>query len=185
MTKDQQADQARKGLIDSVKGKAKEVVGAVTGNDSLTAEGQLEQAQAHERRSAGVSEAVADAQTAQAEALANEAESEGDRSRLAATAQAADEKRSIRAEQDAQYRTAEEAGRQDAVRAREKAEDDAQKRIAQAKVDEDQQIRSAAKQWSDAVDDFGQAKGEADTLQDQANRLRERAQATTEESELP
>ena len=46
MTKHEKADQARKGLIDSVKGKAKEIVGAVTGNDSLTAEGQLEQTQA-------------------------------------------------------------------------------------------------------------------------------------------
>ena len=27
------ADEARKGLVDSVKGKAKEIVGAVTGND--------------------------------------------------------------------------------------------------------------------------------------------------------
>ena len=46
MTEHNKADQARKGLIDSVKGKAKEIAGAVTGNDSLTAEGQLEQTQA-------------------------------------------------------------------------------------------------------------------------------------------
>ena len=46
MNEDSKADQARKGLFDSVKGKAKEVAGAVTGNDSLTAEGQLEQTQA-------------------------------------------------------------------------------------------------------------------------------------------
>jgi hypothetical protein len=37
MTESGKADETRKGLIDSVKGKAKEVVGAVTGNDSLTA----------------------------------------------------------------------------------------------------------------------------------------------------
>ena len=36
-------------MVDSVKGKAKEVVGAVTGNDSLTAEGQLDQVNAKER----------------------------------------------------------------------------------------------------------------------------------------
>ena len=46
MNEDSKANQARKGLFDSVKGKAKEVAGAVTGNDSLTAEGQLEQTQA-------------------------------------------------------------------------------------------------------------------------------------------
>jgi uncharacterized protein YjbJ (UPF0337 family) len=39
MTEHSKADEARKGLIDSVKGRAKEIAGAVTGNDSLTAEG--------------------------------------------------------------------------------------------------------------------------------------------------
>ena len=53
-------------LIDSVKGKAKEVFGAVIGNDSLTAEGQLEQTQAQERKEANSVEAVADAEAAQA-----------------------------------------------------------------------------------------------------------------------
>ncbi len=42
MSEQNKADEARQGLIDSVKGKAKEVFGAVTGNDSLTAGGQLE-----------------------------------------------------------------------------------------------------------------------------------------------
>ena len=59
MTEHDKADQARKGLIDSVKGKVKEVAGAVTGNDSLTAEGQLEQTQARERKEANSVEAIA------------------------------------------------------------------------------------------------------------------------------
>ena len=46
MSEHEKAEQARKGLVDSIKGKAKEIVGAVTGSDSLTAEGQLEQTQA-------------------------------------------------------------------------------------------------------------------------------------------
>ena len=66
MTEHDRADQARKGLIDSIKGKAKEVAGAVLGNDSLTAEGQLEQTQAQERKEANSVEAVADAEAAQA-----------------------------------------------------------------------------------------------------------------------
>jgi uncharacterized protein YjbJ (UPF0337 family) len=70
------ADQARKGLIDSVKGKAKEIAGAVTGNDSLTAEGQLEQVQAKERKEANAVEAVADAEAAQARQEAAEATAE-------------------------------------------------------------------------------------------------------------
>ncbi|HEX2283449.1 MAG TPA: CsbD family protein, partial [Mycobacterium sp.] len=35
MSEHSKADESRKGLIDAVKGKAKEVAGAVTGNDSL------------------------------------------------------------------------------------------------------------------------------------------------------
>ena len=65
MTEHDKADQARKGLLDSIKGKAKEVAGAVLGNDSLTAEGQLDQAQAQERKEANSVEAVADAEAAQ------------------------------------------------------------------------------------------------------------------------
>ena len=38
--------QARKGLLDWVKGKLKEVAGAVTGNDTLTEQGQLQREQA-------------------------------------------------------------------------------------------------------------------------------------------
>jgi uncharacterized protein YjbJ (UPF0337 family) len=62
MTEHDKADQARKGLVDSVKGKAKEIVGAMTGNDSLTAEGQLEQTQVRDRKEANSVEAVADAE---------------------------------------------------------------------------------------------------------------------------
>ena len=68
MSEQDKSGQARKGLIDSVKGKAKEVVGAMTGNDSLTAEGQLEQTQAKERKEANSVEAVADAEADQARA---------------------------------------------------------------------------------------------------------------------
>ena len=77
MTEHNKADQARKGLIDSVKGKAKEIAGAVTGNDSLTAEGQLEQTQAQQRKEANSVEAVADAEAAQAHADATRARLEG------------------------------------------------------------------------------------------------------------
>ena len=73
MSEHEKADQARKGLVDAVKGKAKEIAGAVTGNDSLTAEGQLEQTQAQERREANAQEAVADAKATEAQSEAAEA----------------------------------------------------------------------------------------------------------------
>ena len=89
MTEHDKADQARKGLIDSVKGKAKELVGAVTGNDSLTAEGQLEQTQAQQRRDANSVEAVADAEAEQARVQAADAKLEGAQQRVAVNAEAA------------------------------------------------------------------------------------------------
>lgn len=89
MTDQDKADQARKGLIDSVKGKAKEIAGAMTGNDSLSAEGQLEQTQAQQRKEANSVEAVADAEAEQARAEATEARLEGAEERIAVNARTA------------------------------------------------------------------------------------------------
>jgi uncharacterized protein YjbJ (UPF0337 family) len=59
-------------------GKAKEVAGAVTGNDSLTAGGCLQQAEVTARQEAATAEAVADAQRTEA------AEEIAEKARLAA-----------------------------------------------------------------------------------------------------
>ena len=67
MSKDQKATEAREGLKDAIVGKAKEVAGAVSGNDSLTAEGQLQQTEASHRRDATARQSLADAQQAEAE----------------------------------------------------------------------------------------------------------------------
>jgi len=60
--RDGSAEQARQNLMGKLSGKAKEVAGAVTGNDSLTAEGRLQQAEVTARQEAATDEAVADAQ---------------------------------------------------------------------------------------------------------------------------
>ena len=125
MTEHNKADQARKGLIDSVKGKAKEIAGAVTGNDSLTAEGQLEQTQARERKEANSVEAVADAEAAQAHADATEAKLAGAEERAAVSAKTAAVENSVRTEQAAHHRAAEQAGQRDAARAKAQSERDA------------------------------------------------------------
>src|ERR1700712_1460015 len=110
MTEHDKADEARKGLVDSVKGKAKEIAGAVTGNDSLTAEGQLQQTEAEERRAAGSAQAEAEAEAARAESLVNEARIEGAEQRIAVDAQTAAAENAARSEQANQKLTAEEAG---------------------------------------------------------------------------
>ncbi len=55
------SEEARSGLLAAVTGKAKVVAGAVLGNDSLAAEGQLQQAEAQARSEAGTTQALADA----------------------------------------------------------------------------------------------------------------------------
>ena len=83
------ATEARKGLLGSVAGKAKEVAGAVLGNDSMTREGQLQQAGAVERRTANSEQAVADAEAAEAaQRLRAENEKARDHSRAAAAEEA-------------------------------------------------------------------------------------------------
>src|SRR4051795_10936405 len=67
------AGQARKGLAATITGKVKEVTGAVLGNDSLAAEGQLQQAEAAARKDASALDAVAQAEAREAaEKLARE-----------------------------------------------------------------------------------------------------------------
>jgi uncharacterized protein YjbJ (UPF0337 family) len=68
MRNDATSDEARKGLFDSVAGKAKEVAGALTGKADLIKEGHLQQADARARREANSQEAIADAQAKQAAA---------------------------------------------------------------------------------------------------------------------
>jgi uncharacterized protein YjbJ (UPF0337 family) len=59
---DEIAGAARAGLAKNIAGKAKEMVGAVIGNDSLVAEGRLNQAEAMRRKEAAADEALARAE---------------------------------------------------------------------------------------------------------------------------
>ena len=53
--------EAVKGVVEDVKGRAKEAVGAVTGKDDLTREGQAQQDKAEAQRNAAKKEAEAEA----------------------------------------------------------------------------------------------------------------------------
>jgi uncharacterized protein YjbJ (UPF0337 family) len=53
--------EAVKGVVEDVKGRAKEAVGAVTGQDDLTREGQAQQDKAEAQRNAAKKEAEAEA----------------------------------------------------------------------------------------------------------------------------
>lgn len=60
-----------KGVVEGVKGKAKEAVGAVTGNDDLTREGRAQQDKAESQRE--VAKKEAEAEKARGKAAADEA----------------------------------------------------------------------------------------------------------------
>jgi uncharacterized protein YjbJ (UPF0337 family) len=61
-----------KGVVEDVKGKAKEAVGAVTGNDELKQEGTAQQEKAEAQRDVAIKEG--EAEKARAVAAAREAE---------------------------------------------------------------------------------------------------------------
>ena len=72
MTNDSGPENAAKGVMEDVKGKAKEVIGEVTGDDSKEREGRAQQDKAQSERDVAKNEAKADA--ARSEASAHEAE---------------------------------------------------------------------------------------------------------------
>jgi uncharacterized protein YjbJ (UPF0337 family) len=185
MTDHKKADEARKGLFDSVKGKVKEVAGAITGNDSLTAEGQLEQTQANERKEANSFEAVADAEAAEAHAQVTEARAEGTQERVAVNAQTAAVERSVRDLQADQKRRAEQAGQQQASQDRVRAELDAQAEIQRAKNEERAEIDSATEEVVDAVDDHLATVQESSAAKAEADRIRQQADKLTNQADLP
>ena len=72
MARDSGPESGAKGIVEDVKGKAKEVAGEVTGDESKEREGRAQQGKAHAQRDVAKHEAEADA--ARSEAAAREAE---------------------------------------------------------------------------------------------------------------
>jgi uncharacterized protein YjbJ (UPF0337 family) len=185
MSEHDKADEARKGLFDSVKGKAKEVAGAMTGNDSLTAEGQLEQTQARERKDANSIQAIADAEAEQARAKATEAKLEGAEERIAVDARTASVESSIVTQQAAQKAAAEQAAQHESARAATQAEIDAQREVERAEAQERVDVRAAASDATEAVDEHQAALDEAADARAAADEARQRAEKLTENADLP
>jgi uncharacterized protein YjbJ (UPF0337 family) len=185
MSEHEKAEQARKGLIDSIKGKAKEIIGAVTGNDSLTAEGQLEQTQAQQRKEANSVEAVADAEAAQARAERTGARVDGAHERFAVNAETAAVQNSVREQQSAQKRAAEQAAGLGAARAETRADLDAQREAQRAKAEEREEISAATEQAVDAAAEHQSSVRAASAAQAEADRIRRQADKLSDEADLP
>jgi uncharacterized protein YjbJ (UPF0337 family) len=185
MTEQHKADDARKGLIDSVKGKAKEIVGAITKSDSLTAEGQLQQAQAKERKEAGTAEALADAEADQARIEMTNAKLDSVDARNRVDARTESAKGLAEAEQSAQKRAADQDARQAVARESVKAEADARREVGRASAQEQAQARTADAEVSDALADRQAAVAEAARAHAKADHLRAQAQDVPGDTDQP
>ena len=176
MTEHSKADDARKGLIDSVKGRAKEIVGAIIKNDSLTAEGQLEQAQARDLKEASTAETLADAETKEAGAELTNAKLDSVDARNRVDARIAAPKGAAETEQ---------AARRAAARESVQAEADAQREVQQASAEEQAQVRAADEQVSDALDDHQAAVADAAKARAKADDLRVQAEDLPSDADRP
>jgi uncharacterized protein YjbJ (UPF0337 family) len=75
MSSDSGPEAGAKGVVEGLKGKAKEVAGTVTGNDDLQSEGRAQQDKADAERDVAAKEAEAESERAKAKALEAEQES--------------------------------------------------------------------------------------------------------------
>lgn len=184
MSADDAAGQARKGLLDTAKGKAKEVFGALSGNDSLTSEGQLLQQQAQDRKEAAGTEAVAHAQAAEAAEQLAEVREAGTEDRAALSAEAATEQAAVRDQQDAERVRAERAGRHEAVAGQANAQARADQQLRQAATEGFAEEAAVTDEAARAVGRHRKLIEEASEAETDAARARRVAEALTDEGGL-
>jgi uncharacterized protein YjbJ (UPF0337 family) len=171
------AEQARAGMLTAVTGKAKEMAGALTGNDELTEEGQLQQAQAAAQREATTTDALAEAQAEQATDHLHNDKQHAQQQRHAAAAAAEDRTRhAVAAAASEQARIEAEAAQ------REQAEQIQVRKQGAAELarnaEQAQHTRAAADAHErDAQHRHDQLLGEADAELDRAAQLRRHANA--------
>jgi uncharacterized protein YjbJ (UPF0337 family) len=141
MTHDSSGE-ARKGLVDSIAGKAKEIAGALTGKSDLVQKGQVQQQAAATRREANSEDAVADAQLKRTADEQRDVQQHLAAERRRADDAAAEQRRSIEREADAEIARGNDAARRREVSDRENA------RVQAA----DQLHETAAEAQTNAVD---------------------------------
>src|SRR5688572_15946640 len=120
------AAEAREGLSDSLAGKAKEVAGAVSGKDDLVEEGQLQQAEARNRKVALADEAIADAKREETARELRETNREAAAQEAAASARARREESVVEQQRESEHAVADRVAEQQESAGRESAEQQAE-----------------------------------------------------------
>lgn len=178
------AGQARTGLLETVTGKAKEIAGALTGNDELTEEGQLRQAKAAAQREASASDALAQAKAEQATAQLREDTQRAEQQRRAAHAEAEDRARRV-----SHAAAAEQASIDAEAAQREEAEQAQARKQGAAELARNAEHAQRTRATADAHERDGQHQhnqlhSEADAELDQAAQLRRQAAAVGSDNDL-
>jgi uncharacterized protein YjbJ (UPF0337 family) len=178
------AGQARQDLLATVTGKAQEVAGALTGNDELTEEGQLRQAQAAAQREASTSAALAEAKAEQATDQLHEDKQHAQQQRHVAAAAAED-----RARQAVHAAASEQASIEAEAAQREHAEQAEIRKQGAAELarnaEQAQHTRADADAHErDAQRHHDQLLSEADAELDRAAQLRRHADAVGSDTDL-
>ena len=171
MTNDN-ASEAREGLLDGVTGKVKEVAGAVSGNDDLVQEGQLQQEESRHRKAAVADQAIAEAKQEEAAEELQDTTREVDQQRDAVHARAAQEESLVDQQRGSEHSAAEqEAARLEAARA-DAAEQHAD-RVAETRLQEAESLREDADRTEEqAAAEQARLEREAAEAEQQAQRLR-------------
>jgi uncharacterized protein YjbJ (UPF0337 family) len=166
------AAQAREGLTDSLAGKAKEVAGAVSGKDDLVEEGQLQQAEARNRKAALADEAIADAEREDAARGLRETNREVAEEKGAASVHAQREESVVQRQRESEHVVAERDAEQQEATGRESAEQQAEA-LAETRLREAEATAAdAASAENKAAAESIRLEREAATADQQAAQLR-------------
>lgn len=170
------ASEARAGLLDSVAGKAKEVAGAVRGKDDLVEEGQLQQTEAANRRSAVADDAIARAKREEAEKVSEQADRDAAVRKAAARDEAERAEAGVESQRDGEHAVADQKAAQQAAADREAAEREAEQ-LAEARLREAEAIaEDAGTTEKQATDERLRLQRAAAAADDEAARLRSETQ---------
>jgi uncharacterized protein YjbJ (UPF0337 family) len=137
------ASEAREGLFDSVTGKAKEVAGAVSGKDDLVEEGQLQQAEAANRKAAVADEAIAEAKREEAAQELREANREAAEEKGEARVQAQREESTVERQREGEHAVAARGADQQEAAGRDAAERQAEQ-LAESRLRDAEAIAADA-----------------------------------------
>jgi uncharacterized protein YjbJ (UPF0337 family) len=176
VSKDQEkATEAREGLKDAIVGKAKEVAGAVTKNDSLTAEGQLQQTEATNRREATARDSLAEAQQSEAEQKAAAARREAEQEREQARRDAAQVSSKVQQERAQEKSAAEKQAERQKVAGEAVAEAGKRSEIREVTEQTREELQQAERDEQAAKAEHERRLAEADDQKRTAEQLRQEA----------